>query len=109
MMLPYQVTMIPLYSTLVKLGAINTFWPLIVPSFFGSAFNVFLLRQFYQTTPNSYLDAARINGWNVFLRENQNEWELLMTASTVFVLPLIVIYFIGQKQFVKGIVMTGLK
>ena len=43
------------------------------------------------------------------MQENASQWELLMAASTVFIIPLIVIFFIGQKQFISGIVMTGFK
>ena len=49
MMLPAQVTMIPLYILYSKIGWIDTFWPLIVPAFFGSPFYIFLLRQFFLT------------------------------------------------------------
>ena len=48
-------------------------------------------------------------GLQVFMQENASQWELLMAASTVFIIPLIVIFFIGQKQFISGIVMTGFK
>ena len=62
MMVPGQVTQIPLFSTWSRLGLTNTFWPLILPSFFGSAYYVFLLRQFMLTIPASLLEAARIDG-----------------------------------------------
>jgi multiple sugar transport system permease protein len=62
MMLPSQVTFIPLYVTYAKLGWVGTFLPLIVPAFFGSPFLVFLLRQFFLGIPAELCDAARIDG-----------------------------------------------
>ncbi len=62
MMLPGQVTFIPLYVIYAKLGWINTFLPLIVPSFLGTPFFIFLLRQFFLGIPNDLLDAARMDG-----------------------------------------------
>lgn len=62
MMLPPQVTLIPTYILFTKLGWVNTLLPLIVPEFFGSAFNIFLLRQYMMTIPLEMDDAARIDG-----------------------------------------------
>ncbi len=63
MMLPMQVTMIPVFVIFTKLGWLNTFKPLTVPMFLGGgAFNIFLMRQFFMTVPASLLDAARIDG-----------------------------------------------
>jgi len=62
MMLPAQVTMIPLFQTFKWLGWINTILPLVVPAFCGNAFFVFMLRQFYRTIPASLTEAARIDG-----------------------------------------------
>jgi len=62
MMLPGQVTMIPLFMTFRKLGWINTILPLVVPSFLGNAFFIFLLRQFYRSIPRDLIEAARIDG-----------------------------------------------
>ena len=62
MMLPSQVTFIPLYVIYAKLGWVGTFLPLIVPTFFGNPFFIFLLRQFFLTIPNELSDAARIDG-----------------------------------------------
>jgi multiple sugar transport system permease protein len=64
MMLPAQVTMIPLFQTFKSLGWINTILPLVVPAFCGNAFFVFMLRQFYRTIPASLMEAARIDGAN---------------------------------------------
>ena len=61
MMLPWQVTIVPTFLLFRWFGWINTFLPLIVPSFFGGgAFNIFLLRQFFRTLPEELADAARI-------------------------------------------------
>jgi len=62
MMLPGQVTMIPLFLTFKWLGWINTILPLTVPTFLGSAFFTFLLRQFYRSIPTDLLEAARLDG-----------------------------------------------
>lgn len=61
-MLPFLVTMIPLYTMFRHWGWINTFLPLIVPAFFGSPMYIFLLRQFYLGIPKDLTEAARIDG-----------------------------------------------
>jgi multiple sugar transport system permease protein len=66
LMLPFAVTMVPLYVGYNAIGWVNTFNPLIVPHFFGNAFFIFLLRQFFITIPEELLDAARIDGANEF-------------------------------------------
>ncbi len=75
MMLPWQVTIVPLFLLFRYLGWINTFLPLIVPSFFGGgAFYIFLLRQFFMTIPRDLDEAAKLDGassvrvfWNIIL------------------------------------------
>jgi multiple sugar transport system permease protein len=62
MMLPGQVTMIPLYMLFARLGWVDTFLPLVVPAFFGSPFYIFLLRQFFLTIPREYDEAAMLDG-----------------------------------------------
>jgi multiple sugar transport system permease protein len=62
LMLPPQVTVVPLYVMWAKLHLVGTLWPLIVPNWFGDAFSIFLLRQFFLTIPEDYLDAARVDG-----------------------------------------------
>ncbi|MFO7631637.1 MAG: carbohydrate ABC transporter permease [Caldilinea sp.] len=64
MMLPYPVTMTPLYVIFNRLGWINTILPLTAPAFFGSAFYIFLMRQFFMSIPRDFEDAARIDGAN---------------------------------------------
>ena len=161
LMLPFQVTLIPLYIIFRQLGWIGTFAPLIVPNFFGSAFDIFLLRQFFMGIPGELTDAARVDGcghlriywrivlplakpalaavalfeflynWNdflgplIYLQDNslytlslglqdfqsmrQPEPELLMTACTIMVVPIIVVFFFAQRTFIQGITLTGLK
>lgn len=74
MMIPFEVTLVPTFVMFSKLGMVNTFWPLILPAWFGSAFFIFLLRQFFTTIPRELDDAARIDGaghvrilWNILL------------------------------------------
>jgi ABC-type glycerol-3-phosphate transport system permease component len=161
MMLPGQVTMIPLFILFSKLGWVNTYKPLIVPAFFGSAYFVFLLRQFFTTIPRELDDAARIDGcgilgvffriiltmskpalgitaifafswsWNEFLgpliylskmesfplalalsylRSTYRVlWSELMVTSFIAMLPPLVLFFIAQRYYIQGIVITGVK
>jgi multiple sugar transport system permease protein len=68
LMLPPQVTVVPLYVMWAKLGHaigfefVGSLWPLIIPAWLGDAFSIFLLRQFFLTIPDEYLDAARVDG-----------------------------------------------
>jgi multiple sugar transport system permease protein len=66
LMLPTQVTIVPLYIIFVRLGWIGSLKPLIVPAFFGDAFSIFLLRQFFLTIPQELSDAARVDGAGEF-------------------------------------------
>lgn len=74
MMLPSQVTLIPIYVFWARLGLVNTFWPLIIPQWLTNAYNVFLLRQFFMSINTELDDAARIDGaswlriyWNILM------------------------------------------
>ncbi len=161
LMLPHQVTMLPVFVIFKKLGWIGGFRPLIVPAMFGSAFFIFLLRQFFMTIPHELSDAARIDGasefgiwrmvmlplskpalttvalftfmgaWNDFLgplmylnddrtytlslglqqfvTQHGAQWNLLMAASVVMTAPIILLWFLGQKTFVQGVTLTGVK
>ncbi|NLB95680.1 MAG: carbohydrate ABC transporter permease [Armatimonadetes bacterium] len=162
MMLPAQVTMIPVFLIWRALGLIDTFAPMTVPAFFGGgAFTIFLLRQFFMTVPRELDEAAMIDGcsyfgiwWRILLPLSRpalvtvtlfsflahwddfmgpliylnsmekytvsiglrmfqdmfgTELELLMAASLIHILPTIVLFFIGQRYFIKGIALTGLK
>ena len=64
MMVPFPVLMVPLYGVFRHLGWIGTLYPLWVPAFFGSAFNIFLMRQFFLTIPEELSEAARLDGCN---------------------------------------------
>lgn len=71
MLLPPQVTQVPLYIMWAKLGLTGTLAPLIIPNLFGQAFSIFLMRQFFTSIPSEYVDAARIDGsgeWGVLWR-----------------------------------------
>ena len=62
MMIPGFVTLVPTYVIFSKLHWVNTYLPLIVPAFFGNAFHIFMMRQFYRTIPNELSEAARVDG-----------------------------------------------
>jgi multiple sugar transport system permease protein len=162
MMLPAMVTEIPRFILFQQLGWVDTFYPLVIPAWFGgSAFFIFLLRQFFRSIPIDLDEAARIDGcgsfriystiimplskpvlatvlifsfiwsWNdfwgplVYLRSADNktlalglqvfqglyqtEYHHLMAASLVVLLPVLIIFIVAQRYFIKGIVMTGLK
>jgi multiple sugar transport system permease protein len=71
MMMPPQVTTVPIYLMWAKWHLAGTLWPLVLPALFGDAFSIFLLRQFLVTVPAEYLDAARVDGcgeWRTLLR-----------------------------------------
>jgi multiple sugar transport system permease protein len=168
MMIPFPVVMVSLFSIFRWLDDhtftqwIGTFKPLWVPAWFGSAFNIFLLRQFFVGIPNELSEAARIDGctefgifariiiplsrpaltvvalftfmgiWNDFLgpliylqrpeqftlalglqsfqsQHGGTPWHLLMAASTLVILPVLLLFFLAQKTFIEGIATTGLK
>lgn len=71
MMIPYTVTMIPLYRVFSKLHWTNTYIPLILPAFLGKPFFIIITRQFFNGIPNSLMEAARIDGANEFQRYTQ--------------------------------------
>ncbi|MBX3010333.1 MAG: carbohydrate ABC transporter permease [Caldilineaceae bacterium] len=77
MMLPSQVTLIPIYLFWAKLKLVNTFWPLIVPQWLTNAYNVFLLRQFFMSINVELDDAARIDGASWF----RIYWNIIMPLS----------------------------
>jgi ABC-type glycerol-3-phosphate transport system permease component len=77
MMIPYWVTMVPLFVIFKELGWLNTFLPLVVPRFFGNAFFIFMLRQFFMSLPTELSDAARIDGANEF----QIMWKIILPLA----------------------------
>jgi multiple sugar transport system permease protein len=81
LMLPPQVSVVPLYVMWAKLHLIGTLWPLILPNWLGDAFSIFLLRQFFLTIPEEYLDAARVDGCG--------EFRILFTVVTRLAKPAI--------------------
>lgn len=74
MMIPGQVTMVPMFIIFKWLGWVNSYKPLIVPSFFASAYWIFMLRQFFRTIPEELSDAARIDGADEF----QTLWYIIL-------------------------------
>ncbi|MEM3423947.1 MAG: carbohydrate ABC transporter permease [Nitrososphaeria archaeon] len=162
MMLPGQVTLIPIYLIFKNLKWLDTFLPFIVPAYLGGGpFYIFLLRQFFMTIPIELDQAAMVDGcgyfgifwhillplikppliaitlfsfigyWNdyfgplIYLHSVKkytvglgltlfqgtyfNAWHYLMAASLVVMLPCIILFILGQKYFIQGIVLTGLK
>lgn len=162
MMLPFAVTLIPLFIGWKTVHAIDTYWPLILPAWLGGGMsNVFLLRQFFRGIPREYDEAAFVDGaghiviftriilpltkpaiitvaifsflasWNDFLgplvylnSESRYtvalglqqfmgtysaQWHLMMAASTVAIIPVVVLFFFGQRYLIEGISLTGVK
>jgi multiple sugar transport system permease protein len=162
LMIPYEVVLIPQYVLFSKLRWLDSFKPLIVPAWFGSAYLIFLLRQFYMGIPKEYDEAAIIEGagyftiwsriilplskaalgvvaimsfifhWNtsqgplIYLNDNAKftlslglsmfrtpfggtPWHWYMAASLTVILPCIVVFFIAQRYFIQGIVVSGVK
>lgn len=159
MMIPGFVTMIPQYVLFSKIHWVGTYLPLIVPSFFGSPFFIFMLRQFYRTIPGELSEAAKIDGashwyiwsrimvpltrpailtiavfafngaWNDFLGpllyvnspsmytlqigltqfqgQVATDWNYLMAASILILVPSVLIFFLFQKYFIQGTSLTG--
>lgn len=98
MMLPGEVTMIPIYRIFYFLGWINTFKPLFVPSFFGSAFFIFLLRQFFLTIPRDLVDAAYIDGASSF----RVWWQIILPLSRPALTTVAVFSFLGHWNDLLG-------
>lgn len=161
MMLPFTVTMIPLYRTWHALGLTGTYIPLIAPHFVGNAYYIIIMRQFMIGLPNSLFEAATIDGANEFqrylrialplckpalttvgiytflavwsdylapliyinkkskmtlslglqqfLNEYTIDWTQLMAAAVIFVIPILVLFLVFQRNFVEGIATAGLK
>jgi len=93
LMLPGQVTLIPLYLLFNKIGWINTYYPLIIPAYFGGgAFNVFLLRQFFMTVPLEMDDAAKIDGCGFF----GIYWRLILPLSRPALATVAIFHFMAH-------------
>jgi multiple sugar transport system permease protein len=92
MMLPYQVTLIPQYVVFKQLGWIDTYLPLIIPSWFGAAFYIFLFRQFFLTIPREIDDAAMIDGANHF----QILFQIMVPLSVPAVITCLALSVVGR-------------
>jgi ABC-type glycerol-3-phosphate transport system permease component len=92
MMLPYTVTMIPMFMVFNSLKWVNSFKPLIVPAFFGNIFYIFLLRQFFLTIPRELEDAARIDGCSSFMIY----WRILLPLSTPALATVMIFQFMDS-------------
>lgn len=91
MMLPGQVTMIPVFVLYKKLGWVNTFAPLTVPYFFGGAFYIFFLRQFFKTIPMELSEAAKIDGCS----ELRIFWQIVMPLCKPALVTVAIFTFMG--------------
>jgi ABC-type glycerol-3-phosphate transport system permease component len=90
-MIPFQVTMVPLFIIFKKLGWINTFLPLVIPAFFGNPYFIFLLRQFFKGIPEELSDAARIDGANEF----DIFWRIIMPLVRPALIAVALFAFMG--------------
>lgn len=91
LMLPGAVTLVPTYLLFNALGWVNSYLPLTVPAFFGNAFFIFLLRQFYLTIPRELEEAATIDGASVY----QIWWHIMMPLSYPVLATVVVFTFVG--------------
>jgi multiple sugar transport system permease protein len=101
MMLPFQVTMIPLFLIFQRIGWLNTFYPLVVPAFFANPFFVFLLRQFFLTLPRELDDAARVDGANPL----QIWWRIMLPLAYPALATVTVFSFLGSwNEFIMPLI-----
>jgi len=98
LMIPGQVTMIPTFLLMNRFGWVNTHLPLWVPAFFGSAFGIFLLRQFFLTIPQELMDAARIDGCSHF----SIFWRIVMPLAKPALASLALLAFMGSWNNLLG-------
>jgi multiple sugar transport system permease protein len=92
MLIPWQVLMIPQFLMFFKIGWYGTYLPLIVPSFFGNAFFIFLIRQYMRTLPRELESAARVDGCNHF----QVFWHIVLPLCKPVLAVCVVFVFIGE-------------
>ncbi|MDQ0229005.1 carbohydrate ABC transporter permease [Metabacillus malikii] len=90
LMLPFQVIMIPLFLLFKDIGWIGTYLPLIVPHFFGNAFFIFLLRQFFKGIPKELSEAAKMDGANEFIVF----WKVILPLSKPILATVVIFQFI---------------
>src|ERR1043165_5188073 len=91
LMLPAQVTMIPVFVLFKSLGMIDSFWPLIIPAWLASPFFVFMFRQFFAQIPEELIEAARIDGasnWRIY-------WQVMMPRSGPVIAIVAICTFLG--------------
>jgi multiple sugar transport system permease protein/sn-glycerol 3-phosphate transport system permease protein len=91
LMLPGAVTLVPTYLLFNRIGWVGTILPLVVPAFFGSAFNIFLLRQFYMSIPAELEEAAKIDGASVY----RIWWSIMLPLSQPVLATVAVFTFVG--------------
>ncbi|MEO8497424.1 MAG: carbohydrate ABC transporter permease [Planctomycetota bacterium] len=98
MLLPWHVTMIPRFLLLRELGLYNSLAALVVPTFFGNAFFIFLLRQFFLTIPEELSEAGRLDGlgdWGIF-------WRIILPLSTPALTTVALFQFIASWNDFNG-------
>lgn len=98
MLIPWQVLMIPQFLLFVELGWYGTYLPLIVPAFGGSAFFIFLVRQYMRTIPKELDDAARVDGLNTW----QIFWRVILPLSTPVLTVCAIFTFLGSWNNLLG-------
>ncbi|PZE22816.1 carbohydrate ABC transporter permease [Paenibacillus xerothermodurans] len=91
MMIPGFVVMVPQYILFSKLHWVGTYLPLVVPGFFGSAFMIFMIRQFYMSVPNELIEAAKIDGANHLYIW----WKIMMPISKPIIAAVGILAFNG--------------
>src|SRR5215510_3691817 len=98
MLIPWQALMVPQFLFFVKIGWYGTFLPLIVPSFGGTAFFIFLIRQYMRTIPRDLDDAARVDGLNTW----QIFWRIILPLSTPVLTVCAVFTFLASWNNLLG-------
>jgi ABC-type glycerol-3-phosphate transport system permease component len=98
MLIPWQALMVPQFLFFVKIGWYGTYLPLIIPSFTGSAFFIFLIRQYMRTIPKDLDDAARVDGLNTW----QIFWRIVLPLSTPVLTVCAVFTFLGSWNNLLG-------
>ncbi|MCM3781751.1 carbohydrate ABC transporter permease [Neobacillus mesonae] len=161
MMVPGQVTIIPLYLMFKNIGWLDSHLAIIVPSALLNAFGVFLLRQFFRGIPKDMEEAAIVDGagrltiyakimlplikpalsalgiftflgmWNnffnplIFLNSPEKftvpmmlnlyrgmystDWTLMMAGASIALIPVLIVYVIGQRYIIEGVTLSGIK
>ncbi|SDM28976.1 carbohydrate ABC transporter permease [Sediminibacillus halophilus] len=98
MLIPGFVTLVPQYIIFAKIGWVNTYLPLIVPSFLGSAFFIFLIRQFMRTIPKDMVEAAKMDGANHF----QIWWQIILPQIKPALITVAIFSFNGSWNDLLG-------